>query len=108
MAVTSDARGGAGGEKFGIRVNSRAITAAAMEKVGDADRRGGGSGSGVDADPELLPSSAPAGVAGDGFCSGNCAGLFTDFGDASRARTASGVRVASCREEGTRQQRLPW
>ena len=36
MAVTSDARGGAGGEKFGIRVNSRAITAAAMEKVGDA------------------------------------------------------------------------
>lgn len=46
----------------------------------------------VDAGSELLPSSAPAGVVGDGLGSGNCAGRFAYCGDASSARTASGVK----------------
>ena len=60
--------------------------------VDDAARVSDGSGSGVDEDPELLSSSAPAGVASDGLGSGNCADLFADFGDTSSARTASGVK----------------
>ena len=60
--------------------------------IADFFHGGGGDGSGVDADPELLPSSAPAGVAGDGHGSGNYAGLFADCDDAWSARTASGVK----------------
>ena len=42
--------------------------------------------------PELLPSGTSAGVADEGLGIGNCTGRAADCGNASSARTASGVK----------------
>ena len=59
--------------------------------IGDALHVDGG-GSGVNVGPARLPSGTPAYVDGDGLGSDNRAYLVADYGDASRARTASGVK----------------
>ena len=58
--------------------------------VGDAVCGGGGGGSGVDADPPILCSSALASLV-KALVAATVPGLFVDCGDNSRSRAASGV-----------------